>query len=97
MAENGTKSVTFPATNVAGEAKLKRLAETIADYMGAKVSFETVMVLQISFPNDQPDIEAIFKRLAGSKVGLNWMGRMVAPEETKKAPTPPQTPPMEKA
>ena len=84
MAENNVKSVTFPATNVTGEAKLKRLVETIADYMGAKVTIETVMVLQAKFPNDRPDIEAIFKRLAGSKTGLNQVGRSVGPEETKK-------------
>jgi hypothetical protein len=84
MAENGTKSIVFPATNVAGEAKLKRLVETIADYMGVKVTIETVMVMQANFPNDRPDIEAIYKRLAGSKTGLNMVGRTVAPETTKK-------------
>jgi hypothetical protein len=84
MAENGTKSVTFPATNVAGEAKLKRLVETIADYMGAKVSIETVMVIRAQFPSDRPDIEAIFKRLAGNKTGLV----SEKPEVTKKDKTP---------
>jgi hypothetical protein len=83
MAENGTKSIVFPATNVAGEAKLKRLVETIADYMGARVTIETVMVMQANFPSDRPDIEAIYKRLAGSKTGLNQVGRTVAPEATK--------------
>jgi hypothetical protein len=70
MAENGTKSIVFPAVNVAGEAKLKRLVETIADYMGVRVTIETVMVLQAKYPSDRPDIESIFKRLAGSKTGL---------------------------
>jgi hypothetical protein len=84
MAENGTKSITFPATNVAGEAKLKRLLETIADYMGTNINIETVMVLQANYPNDRPDFEAILKRLAGSKTGLNMVGRIQAPIDTKK-------------
>jgi hypothetical protein len=42
------------------------------------------MVMQANFPNDRPDIEAIYKRLAGSKTGLNMVGRTVAPETTKK-------------
>ena len=88
MAENSTKSVVFPATKIAGEAKLKRLVETIADYMGAKVTVETVIVLQANFPNDRPDVETIFKRLAGSKTGLNQVGRTVAPGTTKKEETP---------
>jgi hypothetical protein len=77
MAENGTKSITFPATNAAGEAKLKRLIETIADYMGAKVTLEIVMVMEANYPSDRSDIEAIFKRLAGNKTGF----RTVAPKE----------------
>lgn len=84
MTENNVKAITFPATNVAGEAKLKRLVETIADYMGVKVTIETVIVLQANFPNDRPDIEAILKRLAGSKTGLNQVGRTKGTIETKK-------------
>ena len=84
MIENGTKSIVFPATNAAGEAKLKRLVETIADYMGAKVEIGSVIVMQASYPSDRPDLEAIFKRLAGSKTGL----RIAAPETTKKEETP---------
>jgi len=64
------KSVVFPAMDAAGEAKLKRLVETIADYMGAKVSVETVIVMKANYPDDRPDIEQIFKRLAGNKTGL---------------------------
>lgn len=79
MAENGKKSIAFPATNVAGEAKLKRLLETIADYMGTKVTVESVIVMQASFPSDRPDFEAILKRLAGNKTGL----QTIAPEATK--------------
>jgi len=70
MSENGTKSINFPATNAAGEAKLKRLVETIAEYMGGKVTIETVIVLQANYPNDRPDIEAVLKRLSGIKTGL---------------------------
>lgn len=88
MIENGKKSIVFPATNVAGEAKLKRLLDTIADYMGTKVTVESVIVMQVSFPSDRPDVEAIFKRLAGSKTGLNQVGRTIAPEATKNSATP---------
>ena len=83
MSEN-LKSMVFPAMDTAGEAKLKRLCETIADYMGAKVSFETVIVMKASFPADRTDIESVFKRLAGNKIGLNQIGRTVAPLDTKK-------------
>lgn len=94
MAENNVKSIVFPAKNVEGEAKLKRLCETIADYMGAKVTFETVMVLQVNFPKDRPDIETIMKRLAGIKTGLNQVGRIM---DTKpKAPPIPEIPQPEK-
>jgi hypothetical protein len=78
------KTITFPAVDVAGEAKLKRLVETIADYMGSRVKIETVMVLQASFPDDRADIQSIFNRLKGSKTGLNQVGRVGAPEKTKK-------------
>jgi hypothetical protein len=64
------KSVVFPAMDVAAEAKLKRLVETIADYMGAKVSVETVIVMKANYPDNRADIEQIFKRLAGNKTGL---------------------------
>lgn len=88
MAENGIKSIIFPAVNVAGEAKLKRLVETIADYMGAKVTIETVMVLQASFPEDRPDIEQIFKRLGGNKTGLIQVGRTEGIVNKKKEAEP---------
>ncbi|OGC95330.1 MAG: hypothetical protein A2W25_05280 [candidate division Zixibacteria bacterium RBG_16_53_22] len=93
MAENGMNSITFPATNAAGEAKLKRLIETISDYMGSKVEIESVIVLQASYPHDRPDIEAIFKRLAGNKVGLVRAGQTKESSETKKEkPTDPISP-----
>jgi len=94
MAENGSKSVTFPATNVAGEAKLKRLLDTIGEYMGAKIAIESVVVIQASFPSDRPDIESICKRLAGIKTGLRPMVQTQAQIETKKekAPAPPIPP-----
>ncbi len=84
MTENGTKSIVFPATSVAGEAKLKRLLDTIGEYMGAKIGVESVIVMQANIPSDRPDIEAICKRLAGSKIGLNQVGRTKSPEDTKK-------------
>ena len=96
MSENGTKSIIFPATNVAGEAKLKRLLDTIGEYMGAKIGVGSVIVMQANIPSDRPDIEAICKRLAGSKTGLNLVGRSSAPEDTKKEKsTVPPTPPSE--
>ena len=84
MTEN-IKSVVFPAMGAAGEAKLKGLVEKIADYMGVKVDFETVIVMRVNFPDTRPDIEAILKRLAGNSTGLH-----------PKAPTPPPVPPSEK-
>jgi len=92
MTENNIKSVVFPAMNVAGEAKLKGLVEKIADYMGVgAIQFETVIVMKVNIPESRPDFETIVKRLAGSKVGLNQVGRTVAPETTKKPSEEPST------
>ena len=64
------KSITFPSMTTVEETKLKRLVETIGEYMGAKITTETVIVMRANFPDDRPDIEQIFKRLAGNKTGL---------------------------
>ena len=80
------KSTVFPSMNTAAEAKLKRLVETIADYMVAEVSIETVIVMKVNYPDDRPDIAVIMKRLAGDKTGLGQVGRIVGPELTKKQP-----------
>lgn len=70
MEENNIKSIVFPAMNAAGEAKTKGLVEKIADYMGAKVDFETVIVMKVNYPGDRQDIGMILNRLAGKKTGL---------------------------
>lgn len=64
------KDVVFPAMNTAAEAKLKRMLESIGEYMGAEISTETVIVMKVNLPDDRADVEAIVKRLAGNKTGL---------------------------
>jgi hypothetical protein len=70
MAKNDILSVVFPAMNIAGEAKTKGLVEKIADFMGVKVEFETVIVMKVNYPRSRQDMGIILKRLTGNKIGL---------------------------
>lgn len=69
MSEN-TKEVIFPATDAAGEAKLKGLIDKIADYMDVKIDYKTKVVMAVNYPADCIGMDAILKRLAGNKTGL---------------------------
>jgi len=64
------KSVLFPPMNPAQEAKVKRLLDSISEYMGSPITVESVISMKASYPDDRPDIEAILKRLIGNKTGL---------------------------
>jgi pantothenate kinase type III len=68
MNEIETKSIVFPATDAAGEAKLKALLEKIADYMGVDgIRFDTVIVMSVVIPSDRQDFISLVKRIASSK------------------------------
>jgi len=64
------KTITFPHTDPAGEAKLKRFLETLSDFMNVSVSTKSVIVLAVEVPEDRPDVITVIDRI-GHDLGIS--------------------------
>lgn len=60
-------TITFPATNAEGEAKLKRLIETLSAFMRVETKIETVIVLQATVPPDRMDMALVLSKIAAGQ------------------------------
>ena len=64
-----TKSIIFPPVDTTTEIKLRRLLETIEEYMDTEITIDFVikgnaMMMKVSFPVDRCDIEEIIQAIA---------------------------------
>jgi hypothetical protein len=64
-----TKSIIFPPVDTETELKLRRLLETIEDYMDCEVIIDftvihNAMLMKVSFAEDRCDIEDIIQAIA---------------------------------
>ena len=58
--------------DIPSEVKLKRVIETIKEYMGVEVKLETATVMKVTFPDDRADAETVLnsiKRCMEKKFG----------------------------
>jgi predicted fused transcriptional regulator/phosphomethylpyrimidine kinase len=62
-----TKIIVFPAMDTVEEAKIKRLSETMAEFMVAKIEVKSVVMLAVEVEDDRPDVAAVFGRLVAAK------------------------------
>ena len=62
--------ITMPPSTIEREAKVKKLIETMADFMGvggSEVTFESVTISQVELPDEAKDLAMMVRKLAGSK------------------------------
>ena len=57
------KTITFPAMDIPSEAKIKRLIDTMKEYMDIEIKIETVTVMKIKFPEDRVDAETVLNSI----------------------------------
>lgn len=56
-------SIVFPAMTTASEAKVKRLIDSMNEYMGADISYETCIVMRVNFPDERKDVECVVQAI----------------------------------
>lgn len=58
--------IIFPAMNVEDEAKLKRLLQTIGDFMGATLVPQLETIITVKIPADRDDIYIVLNKIMNS-------------------------------
>jgi len=76
------KSSLFPAMNTTQEAKLKHLLDMISEYMSTTITIESVISMQVHYPDDRTDVEAIIKKLANKKPNIKQNNKL-EPDDPK--------------
>ena len=62
-----SKIIVFPPMMTEEEAKIKRLSETMAQFMEAEIQVKSVMMLAVEIEDDRPDVAAVFGRLVSAR------------------------------
>lgn len=60
------KKITLPPMSVEQEAKVKRLFETIGEYMGCDIQLDSAVILEASIPDERKDVLIVAQKLVQS-------------------------------
>jgi hypothetical protein len=61
------KKIIFPVTNAVAREKLRDLIiNSISEYMDADVIVKTIAVLEVTYPDDRQDLDALFSAIFNS-------------------------------
>lgn len=58
------KTITFPSTDPAGEAKLKRFLDTLSEFMDVEVVTKSVIQIGVDVPDERQDVITVLQRLS---------------------------------
>lgn len=56
-------SIVFPAMDTVSEAKVKRLINSINEYMGADITIESCIVMKVIFADERKDVECLIQAI----------------------------------
>jgi hypothetical protein len=61
------KKIIFPVTNAVAREKLRDLVmNSVSEYMDADISVRTIAVLEVTYPEDRQDLDALFSAIFNS-------------------------------
>jgi len=76
--------IVFPPMNVEKEAKLKKLLQSVGDFMGATLEMQLETIVTVKIPDNRVDIYVVLNRVMNAlKSGLDEKPSKPGKEEAK--------------